>query len=60
MPKYLIKRLIEKSGDDMKNETGKREKLIMSAIGLSVCLQNMVMTRSVSGRLQQMQVPTVR
>ena len=34
MPKYLIKRLIEKSGDDMKNETGKREKLIMSAIGL--------------------------
>ena len=29
MPKYLIKRLIEKSGDDMKNETGKREKLIM-------------------------------
>ena len=30
MPKYLIKRLIEKSGDDMKNETGKREKLIMS------------------------------
>ena len=34
MPKYLIKRLIEKSGDDMKNETGKREKLIMSAIGI--------------------------
>ena len=34
MPKFLIKRLIEKSGDDMKNETGKREKLIMSAIGL--------------------------
>ena len=34
MPKYLIKRLIEKRGDDMKNETGKREKLIMSAIGL--------------------------
>ena len=33
MPKYLIKRLIEKSGDDMKNETGKREKLIMSAKG---------------------------
>ena len=23
MPKYLIKRLIEKRGDDMKNETGK-------------------------------------
>ena len=34
MPKYLIKRLIEKERDDMKNETGKREKLIMSAIGL--------------------------
>ena len=34
MPKCLIKRLIEKSGDDMKNETGKRENLIMSAIGL--------------------------
>ena len=24
MPKYLIKRLIEKERDDMKNETGKR------------------------------------